>query len=135
MFVALDQFKRVNDDHGHAHGDQVLKRFAAILFEHIRASDISARYGGDEFVILLPDTALDLCEQVARRIQAAFTGWCAERGSQCGATIGIGEAPRDGCSLEAILEKVDAALYYSKANEQGGLQRVDQLPANTGARP
>lgn len=135
MFVDLDQFKRVNDDHGHAHGDEVLKRFADILFEHIRASDISARYGGDEFVILLPDTALDLSEQVARRIQAAFTGWCAERGYQCGATIGIGEAPRDGRSLEAILEKVDAALYYSKANEQGGLQRVDQLPANTGARP
>ncbi|HUW28518.1 MAG TPA: diguanylate cyclase [Sulfuriferula sp.] len=133
MFVDLDQFKRVNDNHGHAHGDQVLRRFADILFENTRASDINARYGGDEFVILMPETQLDQSEQVARRIQAAFAHWCAERGYQCSATIGIGEAPRDGRSLEAVLDKVDAALYHSKAaTPYGGLQRVDRLPGALG---
>ena len=98
---------------------------------HRRTSDQTM----DEFVILMPDTALDVSERAAHRIQAAFTDWCTGHGYPCSATIGTGEAPRDGHSLEAILEKVDAALYYSKANEQGGLHRVDQLPANTGARP
>ena len=133
MFADLDQFKRVNDDHGHAHGDQVLRRFSDILFENTRAGDIRARYGGDEFIVLMPETPLDQSEPIARRIQAAFAHWCTERGYQCSATIGMGEAPRDGRSLEAVLDKVDAALYHSKAaTPHGGLQRVDQLPVKLG---
>lgn len=133
MFVDLDQFKRVNDDHGHAHGDQVLRRFSDILFENTRASDIRARYGGDEFIVLMPETPLDQSEAIARRIQTAFAHWCTAQGYQCSATIGMGEAPRDGRSLEAVLDKVDTALYHSKAaTPHGGLQRVDQLPVKLG---
>ncbi|MES2406118.1 MAG: diguanylate cyclase [Pseudomonadota bacterium] len=133
MFVDLDQFKRVNDDHGHAHGDLVLRRFSDILFENTRAGDIRSRYGGDEFVILMPETPLDQSETIAQRIQLAFAQWCTERGYHCSATIGMGEVPRDGCSLEAILDKVDAALYHSKAaTPHGGLQRVDRLPVTLG---
>jgi diguanylate cyclase (GGDEF)-like protein len=129
MFIDLDQFKRVNDEHGHAKGDEVLRRFADILYENIRSADIAARYGGDEFVILMPETRIEDGEQVAQRIQASFVAWCAERAYQCSASIGLGEAPRDGRSLEPILDKVDAALYHTKANaESGGLQRVDKLP-------
>jgi diguanylate cyclase (GGDEF)-like protein len=132
MFIDLDQFKRVNDDHGHAKGDAVLRRFADILYENIRAADIAARYGGDEFVILMPETSIEDSELVAQRIQASFIAWCAERTYPCSASIGLGEAPRDGRNLEAILDKVDAALYHTKAHTApGGLQRVDRLPRAT----
>lgn len=127
MLADLDHFKTVNDNHGHARGDEVLRRFADILHENIRATDIAARYGGDEFLVLMPDTSASEGEQVAQRIQESFARWSDENGYLCGATIGIGEAPCDGRTLATVLDKVDAALYHAKASSsRGGLRQVDR---------
>jgi len=70
MFADMDRFKSVNDGRGHAMGDQVLKKLGDILRDSIRGGDVAARYGGDEFVILLNNASMDEGEQIARRIQA-----------------------------------------------------------------
>ena len=68
LMLDLDKFKPINDRHGHADGDRVLHNIAATIKAHVRTNDIVARYGGDEFVVLMPDTPADPAEQVARRV-------------------------------------------------------------------
>lgn len=133
LFIDLDKFKSVNDSHGHAMGDTTLRGFADILRDQLRTGDIAARYGGDEFVVLMPETSADEGELSARRIRAAFAAWAAQSGLVCSVSIGIGEAPRDGRSLDEVLKETDAALYYSKTNGLDGVSRADRMPA--GYRP
>ena len=135
MFVDLDQFKSVNDTHGHAVGDETLCHFVDILRRNIRAVDIAARYGGDEFIVLMPETTIKHGEQAARRVQADFAAWAAEAGLPCNASIGLSEAPRDGRNLDQLLVAADAALYHVKSIQSGGVMSVDQLPADYHHRP
>jgi diguanylate cyclase (GGDEF)-like protein len=120
MFADLDKFKLINDTHGHAVGDEVLKRFSGILRGSIRSSDIAARMGGDEFVLILNDTDADQAECVAQRIQQQVAN-CAERNQlEYSVTIGLGEAPTHGACLSDLLARVDQALYHAKARQGGG---------------
>ena len=73
--IDLDKFKAVNDTYGHAAGDAVLQEFATILRECMRSSDIAARFGGDEFVLLLPNTLLEEAKAVAERLQGQTTAF------------------------------------------------------------
>ena len=80
LFLDLDDFKRVNDIHGHLVGSHVLMEMAAVILGSVRDTDALARYGGDEFVIVLPDTGIELAGVVAERIrekisQYSFTWW------------------------------------------------------------
>jgi diguanylate cyclase (GGDEF)-like protein len=126
MFADLDKFKAVNDTHGHARGDQVLKQFSNIVRDSIRGADIAARYGGDEFVLILRDTPLQQAQQVAKRLQAGVADWAASNQLDISVTIGMGEAPIHGDSLATLLERVDQALYRSKLSGScGGVQCVD----------
>jgi diguanylate cyclase (GGDEF)-like protein len=118
MFADMDRFKSVNDGSGHAVGDQVLQKLGEILLDSIRGSDIAARYGGDEFVILLGDVTIVDAEPIARRIQKRVTDYAQERGLDFSVTIALGEAPTHGTSIDTLLDRVDEALYRSK-NEQG----------------
>ena len=131
MFADMDRFKSVNDGSGHAVGDQVLQKLGEILLDSIRSGDIAARYGGDEFVILLGDATLIDAEPVARRIQARVKDYAHERGLDFSVTIALGEAPTHGKSIDALLDRVDEALYRSK-NEQGagGIGRAVVMPGN-----
>ena len=120
MFADLDKFKRINDTHGHAAGDEVLKRFARILRDSLRGHDVAARLGGDEFVIILNNTGIDKAEDIARRIQEQVAH-CAQRHSlDYSVTIGLGEAPTHGTTLSDLLAQVDRALYHAKGRENGG---------------
>jgi diguanylate cyclase (GGDEF)-like protein len=120
MFADLDKFKLINDTHGHAVGDEVLKRFSGILRGSIRSGDVAARMGGDEFVLILNDTDADQAEGIARRIQTQVAE-CAERNQlDYSVTIGLGEAPTHGASLSDLLASVDQALYHAKARPGGG---------------
>ena len=116
MFADLDKFKAVNDTHGHSTGDEVLKEFSAMLRECLRGSDVAARFGGDEFVLLLPDTTLEAARAAAQRLQARTEAFAKDRRIDLSVSIGIGEAPTHGQDLAALLDQVDQAMYRAKAD-------------------
>ncbi len=118
LMVDLDDFKLVNDRHGHQAGDRVLRAIAGVLRASIRTSDVVARYGGDEFVVLMPDTDAAEAERVARRAArsvAELTHLMAD-GSEVHVTCSVGLAlyPRDGRNGKALLRAADAAMYTHK---------------------
>ena len=120
LFADLDKFKAVNDVLGHAAGDMVLKQFAEIVRRSIRSTDVAARFGGDEFVMLLEETTLIEAEVVAVRIQKQVAEWANENDIDFSVTFGLGEAPTHGDSFASLLEQVDQALYQSKSQHTGG---------------
>ncbi|MFQ5642276.1 MAG: GGDEF domain-containing protein [Thiogranum sp.] len=120
LFADLDKFKAVNDELGHAAGDLVLKQFADIVSNCIRSTDIAARYGGDEFIMLLEDTDLNRAEVVAGRIQGKLNDWAAANSIDVSVTFGLGVAPTHGEDFAGLLEQVDRALYHSKSAHTGG---------------
>ncbi len=119
LFLDLDRFKNVNDQHGHLVGSRVLLELGQLLLAQIRAIDTVGRYGGDEFTILLVDTAHERAIEVAERIrhaveEATFGG---DRGLELGLTLSIGVAsyPMNGDTSELLLDLSDKAMYLGKA--------------------
>ena len=130
MFADMDKFKSINDTFGHPAGDQVLRELGTILRESLRSHDIAARFGGDEFVLILSNTSMDEAEYVARRIQEKVKTSAQSRGQDISVTIAYGEAPTDGATLDKVLESVDQALYQSKLKHgAGGLIRASRAEA------
>ncbi len=122
LFVDLDQFKQVNDTLGHPRGDLLLRAVADRLKRLVRDSDIVARFGGDEFVVVQAPTAgPDEAATLARRIVAALSETYEVDGHQVviGATIGIAMAPRDATGADHLLKNADMALYWAKAEQRG----------------
>ncbi|SEN67915.1 diguanylate cyclase [Palleronia pelagia] len=116
LVLDVDLFKAVNDTHGHAAGDQVLRQIARRLQENVREGDLLARYGGEEFLVALPDCNLEEARITAERLRAAICGapMSLPDGSHCRVTLSVGVA----CGLgapEALLERADTALYRAKA--------------------
>jgi diguanylate cyclase (GGDEF)-like protein len=104
VVVDLDGFKAVNDVHGHAAGDELLVRLARAWSDELRPADLLCRWGGDEFVLVLPDTGLDAAAATVRRLAAASTaGW----------SYGLA-AYRPGSTLDVLLRDADADLYRAK---------------------
>ncbi len=117
----LDLFKQVNDRHGHAAGDTVLARFAALMREQIRPTDILTRYGGEEFVLLMPHTTLAEGVATAERIRAALTSEIiAPLPEAITASFGVAELV-DGEDTAALVARADKAVYAAK---QAGRNRV-----------
>jgi diguanylate cyclase (GGDEF)-like protein len=113
----LDHFKTINDEHGHATGDEVLTRFAAVLAAGARRADRAARIGGEEFVLVLPATPQDGAVRVADRIRAQFAELAIVTESgiiQATVSAGIAFANEDRQSLDALLGIADKALYAAK---------------------
>ncbi|WDP89632.1 MAG: diguanylate cyclase [Desulfobacter sp.] len=117
----IDHFKQVNDIHGHLIGDNVLKMLAKLLKDHIKGKDIAARFGGEEFILVLPETGLDggvsLAEQIRKSLQSMR--WRAKNsGKTIGPiTISMGVSLyRPGEDVEALIQRADEALYYAKEN-------------------
>ena len=120
MMMDLDHFKHVNDTYGHQGGDEVLKALANLLLENVRASDVACRYGGEEFLLLLPNMHCDDALLRAEQWRAAFAATTVMyAGTSIRATLSIGIAcyPQDGASVEELTRCADLALY--KAKEQG----------------
>jgi diguanylate cyclase (GGDEF)-like protein len=122
VFVDLDKFKQVNDGFGHQAGDAILQTVAQLLGESLRDSDIVARYGGDEFVLLLPGVDAAQADKVGTRICAAARSRTAQTadGKKIGITLSLGIATWDSHnrfeSPKALLAAADSALYHSKRN-------------------
>ena len=114
VLVDIDHFKAVNDDFGHAVGDAVLKLTAETLAAHTRSTDTVARWGGEEFVLLLPETDLAAAQIVAEKCRLAVA---TQKSAQAGVTITLGVSlicPNE--SIETAIACSDAALYEGKAS-------------------
>jgi diguanylate cyclase (GGDEF)-like protein len=113
----IDHFKRVNDIHGHDAGDRTLVAVADTLRSACRLGDVVARWGGEEFVMLLPETDGDRAHAFAERLREVFAGTVVElgNGGSTSFTASFGVAVRSGAtSLEDVLRASDAALYAAK---------------------
>lgn len=112
LFIDLNNFKKVNDTYGHITGDDVLKHVASEIKQVIRSSDFLARYGGDEFVAVLPESTKDEGEKVASRIQKKVIK--TEKGINVTLSIGLAVFPFDGATPEELIEKADLRMYHNK---------------------
>jgi len=122
--VDIDHFKEVNDTHGHKAGDRVLKDIAAILSDALRMPDKVGRYGGEEFLVILPHTNLAQAHKITDRIRASVSKWEFDLGDKkkIRLTISIGVAQfKSGEDLEQFLAQADKALYDAK---KGGRNQV-----------
>ncbi|MEL7937031.1 GGDEF domain-containing protein [Pseudomonas delhiensis] len=138
LFIDLDYFKRINDEMGHAAGDEVLTIIARRLRHAVRDHDLVARLGGDEFVVLLRGPGIaGTASAVARKILATLGEKLLLQGAvvQVGASIGIALYPDDGNSAEELLLRADGAMYRAKvegrrsfACQQGGGLEIDRHP-------
>lgn len=118
----LDNFKKVNDSLGHLEGDRVLRMIGEILRDTLRTSDIAVRYGGDEFMVLLPETEIKSAAKTAERVRALFNMKCPYSVDQAGdsivkMSISLGVTQTDGSeNPDQIVQRADLAMYESKSS-------------------
>lgn len=118
LLIDLDRFKFVNDFYGHLEGDLVLKRVGHVLEEHCRRSDVVARYGGDEFVILMPETSMEQSSLIAENLRSRISTDSLLREKRITASLGIACFPVNGATPQELIQVADASMYLSK--HQGG---------------
>jgi diguanylate cyclase (GGDEF)-like protein len=139
LMIDLDDFKIINDKHGHADGDRVLRNIAACLKSAVRANDVVARYGGDEFVVLMPDTDEAQAKHVARRVVSDVGGLRHDLSDgarvKVRASAGMAVYPTDGRTVDALLRNADAAMYAVKRAGGGGLRRSGRVAGAVEERP
>ena len=128
IMIDIDEFKRLNDEFGHLLGDEVLRQVSNIFSQHLRKVDVACRYGGEEFVILAPETTGEAAFALADKLRRVVEAWPFP-GVPRPVTISAGVAgfPQHGLTRDDLVKAADAALYAAK---QAGRNRV--LPAATG---
>jgi len=117
MMLDLDHFKQINDNYGHPMGDKVLQEFAKRCKNSVREVDMIGRYGGEEFVILLPETDSETAMQVAERLRASVEGTPMKvSGQEVNVTVSIGVSRKDEntLELETLIARADQAMYIAK---------------------
>lgn len=112
--VDIDYFKNINDRFGHEMGDKVLVQIADLLKLTCRESDIISRFGGEEFIVLLPETSLSSAIAIAERIRQVIAGADFPESSHITISAGVASLQEYGCDLEQLLRNADAALYQAK---------------------
>jgi diguanylate cyclase (GGDEF)-like protein len=129
IMLDLDHFKQINDSYGHGRGDDVLAAVGAVLSETVRTSDFVGRNGGEEFIVLLPDTDTDAALAVAEKIRAAIADlsvFGVDRAIT--ASLGIATIPRHAGDGDQLVRSADRALYLAKTN---GRNRVETATASS----
>jgi two-component system cell cycle response regulator len=119
MMLDIDYFKSINDSHGHDAGDDVLREFAVRIRKSIRGIDLACRYGGEEFVIVMPETDLHVAGVVAERLRRSIAGepFAIEKGTkhiEVTISIGLSTLERKGEPVADVLKRADTALYRAK---------------------
>lgn len=112
LFFDLDELKRINDSYGHLVGSQALCRLADVLSSCCRVIDTAARFGGDEFAVVLPETNLEEASLVARRVRESVAS--DDKGPKLSVSFGIAVLPQNGDSIESLLRHADSELYLMK---------------------
>ena len=116
LLIDINSFKNVNDNYGHVVGDEVLKVTARLIKENIRKIDYVARYGGDEFAVVMPNTGSEAAEQVKKRILSAVEKFRHKELPQFSVSVGLQTAGSDG--IVDILHKTDRELYREKGRQE-----------------
>ncbi|HEX3688527.1 MAG TPA: GGDEF domain-containing protein [Solirubrobacteraceae bacterium] len=133
VLLDLDRFRVLNDLHGHSHGDKALAAVGRLLSATIRASDFAARFGGEEFLLLLPETdrqgAIELAEKIRRQIERTEL----VQTGPITASFGVAGLPEDAVDPDELVRKADRALYMAKAQGRNRVESAD--PSGHGAGP
>jgi len=114
--VDLDHFKKLNDEHGHAFGDAVLRDAAMAIVGGLRETDIVCRFGGEELVVILPDCNLDRAEDKAEALRLRIEALSQTHGAGISASFGVAAVPYTSTGVSDLLAAADAALYKAKQN-------------------
>jgi diguanylate cyclase (GGDEF)-like protein len=131
LMIDSDNLKMVNDNYGHEAGNRMLRQLTRLVQGELRYTDVLARYGGDEFIVLLPETPIKGAIEVADRIRDAVANAPLEiDGKRIACTVSIGAAgyPADGNTMDALVARADRAMYKAK---QDGRNRVVQFQASS----
>ncbi len=126
IMIDLDGFKQVNDRYGHMEGDKVVTAVATLLNDHVRQSNVVARYGGDEFAILLPGARTDQAETLSERLRGQIESDTYLAAREVTASFGIASFPLHGPTPEEILRAADSGMYIAK-HQQGNSVRIATL--------
>ncbi len=131
LFLDLDRFKLVNDRHGHLVGSGALRQLAQVLLQCVRTVDTVARYGGDEFTVILVDTEEEVALTIAERIRHTVEATPFEASDgvtlQVTCSIGVAAYPAHGCSREELLDAADKAMYRAKSNGRNRVCSASEL--------
>ena len=124
LVIDIDHFKPINDTFGHQNGDRVLVEVTRILKDNLRASDLVSRFGGEEFLVTMPDTSIEEAEAIAQRLRrsVACASIALDRGRSTSVTLSIGatiwtpDASVNRTTKDMLIAQADAALYAAKSN-------------------
>jgi len=130
VLIDLDRFKFVNDFYGHLEGDLVLRRVGEILEENCRRSDIIARYGGDEFVVLMPETNAEQSRQLAGKLRGWISSDQLLREKNVTGSFGIASFPVHGSTPQELIQVADASMYLSKHQGGNAVSTADHFDPN-----
>lgn len=119
LFLDLDNLKQINDEFGHLTGDEALKKVGQCIKLYLRKADVAVRYGGDEFLIVLPKTRGEDAVVVAKRIHECITS--IPFVSKLSATIGVVEISEEDKDTESMIARADKVMYYVKENRKGSI--------------
>ena len=135
IMVDLDHFKALNDEHGHAKGDAVLRDVAAQLVGGLRPSDVVCRYGGEELVVLLPNCGLEDARLRAEVLRARVEGLSEAHGAKISGSFGVAAIPETSASNADILPMADAALYEAKKQGRNRVVCADRRAGREDCQP
>jgi diguanylate cyclase (GGDEF)-like protein len=134
VILDLDRFKFVNDFYGHLEGDLVLQRIGQILETNCRRSDVVARYGGDEFVILMPETTMEQARQLSSKLRGWISADPLLREKNITASFGVASYPLHGSSPQELIQVADASMYLSKHQGGNTVSTADHVDPNEARR-